>query len=213
MTKKPFTLLALTLAMVPALAAPASAANGLLGVLPAWGPQPPEQMARGPVHFSLGAQQHPVHGMVGSATFAVVDSMAEMDLAIVSSQEFANHFVVSAGAVFIGQTGLFLPLNLMPVMGIEGAMYMSTPTPNGTTDVGVPILMPMGLRYALPIGIGSVSAEATYHRQFYDVMGGKSDFSHVHYEVGLRLGGLSLAAFRDEGILLSGPGARLGFSF
>ncbi|HEY9898384.1 MAG TPA: hypothetical protein V6D00_04315 [Pantanalinema sp.] len=217
MTKRFFSLLALTAALVPALAAPASAAagwgKGLFGVLPAWGPQPPEQMARGPLHFSMGAQQHPVHGMVGSALFSAVGPMAEGDVSLVASQGFINHFVAGAGARFVGQTGLFLPLNLMPVMGIEGAMYMTESTPGANTDVGVPILVPLGLRYSLPIGIGSVSAEATYHRQIYDVLGGKSDFSRVHYELSLRLGGFSVAAFRDDGGILAGPGARIGMNF
>jgi hypothetical protein len=217
MTKRFLSLLAMSAALLPALAAPASAASGwgegLFGVLPALGAMPPEQMARGPLHFSMGAQQHPVHGMVGSALFSAVGPMAEGDASLVTTQGVINYFVAEAGARFIGQTGLFLPLNLMPVMGIEGAMYMLEPTPGANTDVGVPILMPLGLRYSLPIGIGSVSAEAIYHRQIYDVIGGKSDFSRVHYELGLRLGGFSVAAFHDDGSILAGPGARLGFNF
>lgn len=195
------------------LASPALAGEGVLG-LPAVGPMAPEQMTRGPVHCDFGAQTVPNMGLIGSFNFSGVFDTGEINTSLMMNPSNPlGFFVADMNAAFVGQTGRFLPINLMPFMGIGAAMFMYDPPSGGSTKAGLPFYVPIGLRYTLPLGGLSVGAEVSYMHGLGDMLGEQVDPSRWRYEGSVRLGFLHAAVYNESGPLLGGAGAKLGFNF
>ncbi|GEM_PF-4679107 len=193
-----------------------AAAQGIFG-LPASGPTLPQADLRGPAYFSVGKQTVPNVGDIGSLDFGVNAGPAQMNASLVANpSNLMGFFGADINTAFVGHTGMFLPIDLMPFMGIGASMFLLEKTSSGgttSTTAGLPFYTPIGLRYTLPIGGLSIGGEASYYYWLGDMLGENVNTSRWHFEGGIRLGALSLTVFNEDGPLLSGPGAKLGLNF
>lgn len=203
----------LPLALASALVAfslPAEAA------LPHAGTLEPEQMPTGPSNLSFGLQSVGGHGLVASIGAQSINELFEMNARIQAPPaSFLGFFDTDANVCFVGQTGAFLPVNLMPMMGI-GASFLMQDVPNGTatdTDINIDLYAPVGLRYVLNLGALTLGAQALYHFTALPLWKGKADLNHWRFEVDAKTGKLFAGAFYDMGTVFNGPGARVGLAF
>lgn len=216
----PRKLAALAVASLTFLAVGTAAeAKTVFGILPAPGILSEEQMPQGPLHFSAGTQTLMGRSSVVSLDFAGVFEKGELVTRLAFNPEDITTFMAADvyGNV-VGQTGSFLPINLMPVMGIGVGMYLLSP-PGSTdpldVDAVTPIYVPMGLRYVQPLGDLSLGVSALYFHQLLDYASNRNqaDISRWRYEASLRWGFLSASAYTEQGPSLSGPGFKLGINF
>jgi hypothetical protein len=198
------------LLVVGALASPAQA-----------GTLEPSQTPWGDV--SIGAEGQLVPGRPLLTSFSMLASFMPMDVNLAlrfPPSDFTSLFLAEADVAFVGQTGGFFPLglNLMPLMGFGGGMYLGD-FPDGaggtTSDANAYLYAPIGLKYAIPLGPLSVGARVIYYHRLFEVMSNRTgaDPSRMHYELAARLGPLGGAVFYEAGTLLSGPGARVALTF
>lgn len=203
---KRFILAATAITLGALSAAPAEAA------LPRAGTLTPEQRPNGVGNFTLGAQAFGGQGLVGTLQFTGTHELAEIGAHLKAPPgNFIGFFTADMYLAFIGQTGAFLPVNVMPVMGIGGAVLMNE---IGTqTDINAYLYMPVGVRYAFAVGGLSLGAEALYHFPAVWFYKGASDPSRMRFELSGRSGNLFGAAYYENGAVYNGPGARVGLSF
>lgn len=198
--------------LVAALATPLLAAPATASTLDA------EALPRGPLHLAVGAQQLPTQGLATFVDFRAAGDGGELVTNLLfTPSNFTGFFVGDVYAAFVGQTGSFLPLNLMPFMGLGGGMYMvdrvtGTTT---TTDASAYIYTPIGARLVLPLGFLTLEVGTTYFHSLFDVMDShpKVDPSRWRHEAGVRLGGMFLGVYQEQGTTLTGLGARAGLNF
>ena len=213
-------LVALTLASFTCLAPTSAAlANPLLGIVPVPGLLGEQQRIQGPLNLSIGMQSLANYPNIMSLDFVGDFGKSELGTRmIVAPQDFTSFFGADLYGQVVGETGSFLPLNLMPIMGIGAGMYLfQKPGSTSGTDIdaAMPIFVPMGLRYVLPIGDLSIGATALYFHQLMDYASNRSNFdvSRWRYEATLRWGFLNASLYSENGAILSGNGFRFGFNF
>lgn len=194
-------------------AAPALAADGVFG-LPAPGVLPPDRSTVGMMQFSGGAQMVSNVGTVGSVEAAfnggLVDGRARL---LANPANPLGFFLADVNVAYVADTGVFLPVHLMPFMGLGASMLMMQPATASTFTVGLPLYAPIGIRLIQPFGPVTVGGEISYAYMLGDILSGGADVGRWHTEVAARMGVLSIAVFNEAGPVLSGPGLRVGFNF
>jgi hypothetical protein len=126
---------------------------------------------------------------------------------------FTGFFTTRAAATFVGHTRRYLPIDLMPVMGMGFGVLMRD-IPKGsstTTDINIEMYMPVGLRYGFGLGGFGLQAEALYH--LVALNSGKADLQHWHFGVDANAGKFMGGVFYETGAVYNGPGARVGLAF
>lgn len=200
MTQRLIPLL-LTAALV-GLAAPAQAAE-LLDA---------EDMPLGRGSITFGAQAS-TSGLLGSVRTAFGMGGAEFGASLMAPVSAPLSFFTADGYLqFVGQTGSFLPINLMPIMGF-GMATTFRDLPTNKLDLLMWMYMPVGLRYVVQTGGLSVGAEALYHLPALYMIKGQTDPARWHFEVTARAGRFLGGAFYELGPVYNGPGARVGVAF
>lgn len=185
--------------------------------LPAAGTLPDEALPNGGGLFTLGIQNTSGNGPLASFRTSLQQSGFEMGAALQAPPANLLSFFTANGYIaFQGQTGAFLPINLMPVMGFGMASsFLDIPDARGgtKTDINIWMYMPVGLRYAMKLGTITLGAEAMYHLPALMMNNRAIDPSHWHFGVQARRGMLFGELFQETGALYNGPGARAGLVF
>lgn len=207
--------LALATLLLPLAALPARAAEDL---------QPP---MGNPLYLGLGAQSLAGKGlMVGADMTAVLDENLESTGRLYFyPQGFTKFFTgdvsFSLAPRLARLLGLELPIEIQPMAGLEGGMYIDdfvAPTTGSNAGIGTAnayIGLPIGGRVTAGFGGVSVAAQATYHYQLFDVLPAQYGYttSRWHYEADARLGSLAGGVFYETGAFWSGPGLKVGLNF
>lgn len=212
-----FSLLAAaTLTLGAAL--PATADDGGVLGLPIAGVTMPQDTPWGMLHLSAGAQSNPKFGMPYQLNFTAYLPTGYLATSLQTTPtSFMDYFVAEIEAGFMGHTGMFLPLlDLQPYMGMGGMMAFVQPNASGSISslkIGLPIYVPIGVRYALPIGPLSLGVDVSYRYHLADYIGGRIDSSRMRYEAAVKFSSFYVGAFQDQGPVFQGTGMKAGFGF
>jgi hypothetical protein len=220
--KHAFALLAAALllgaAVMPADAAPRTEEMAVEDVQPPMGT---------PVYLGLGAQSLAGKGlMVGADMVAVLDGGLESTARLYFyPQGFTKFFTGDVSfslAPRIGQLlELNLPVEIQPMAGLEGGMYIddfiapTTGTSSGIGTANAYIGLPVGVRLMRSFGQFSVAVQGVYHYQLFDVLPAQYGYttSRWHYEADARLGAIAGGVYYETGAFWSGPGVKVGLNF
>lgn len=175
-----------------------------------------DQMPQGNGFFSLSGQLTSTHGLVGVFRTGLNMGPAELGASLSAPPASPLSFFNFDGhLLFVGQTGTFLPINLMPVMGFGmGGMFRDLPgSTSPITDTSIWMHMPLGLRYVFATPALIIGTEATYYLPALYLMKGQSDVSRWHFEANARTGPLLVGAYYELGPVYNGPGLRAGIVF
>jgi hypothetical protein len=185
--------------------------------VPAAGTLADQDLPLGGGSFSLGIQNQSTYGPTASFRTALQQGGFEMGASLMAPpSKLLSFFTADAYIAFQGQTGSFLPINLLPVMGCGfGTSFLDVPDGRGDTktDLNLWMYMPVGLRYAMKLGTLSIGAEALYHLPALWLIKGPQDPSRWHFGVQARRGNLFGELFQETGAVYNGPGARAGLIF
>jgi hypothetical protein len=180
-----------------------------------------------PLYVGLGAQSMAGKGlMVGADMVAVLDDNLESGVRLYFyPQGFTKFFAGDVSFSLAPRLGrlldLELPIEIQPMAGLEGGMYMDdfvAPTTGSSAGIGTAnayVGLPVGLRLMRSFGQFSVAVQGVYHYQLFDVLPTQYGYttSRWHYEADARLGAVAGGVYYETGTIWSGPGLKVGLNF
>lgn len=192
-------------------------AGKLFNVVPVAGTLDEAQYTRGPVNLALSAQPGGTDKTYYEANFAYRGAPYFMEARIgLDPSNVLGSIVNDVWVAYAGETGTFLPLNLIPYMGLGSGLYGYSPSGSVTSfDLFLPVFAPIGLQYNLPLGPLVLGADATYFWEITELSGQRSRFdaTRMRFELSARLDWLSASVYTESGQFLNGTGARVGMNF